>query len=538
MKKNITKVLAFAAVLAFSLVATTQAAVPPPPANQFVGFPDTVFANVSEADCRACHGATPPEGVPVDTTYLPDRHHLLIGTAIPPNSVVPHPEFGTSYMCFSCHGLTMTGTDPGNEFEFDEFRNCSTCHTDASPHHLTSAAQIGDCRICHGAVVDNGLLPENREVRNGVEVPVWLPTYNPSLITPWPSRKNGDSASAGNCTFCHAPSPQQATGLNRGFAIDPMSGVMVYNNADTHHLPGFMGDNADAKCSWCHPGGSPFPINAMSIRTCQNCHGIPSLHNIQYDNTGDGIMPGQMDPWYGHIGNNLDCMGCHASSAFGASAADIGNTVPQINSMTSYVIIEGTEVDVELSGFGFISRTFAGNEYVATVVLTDKSGTTYELAPKSVSPTSIEVTVPAYLPAATYRVVAQKADKVSRPEILVIKPLVAIDSADIQNNGDIVIAGQGFGIEPPQNVRNLGVEVAGAKAQVLSWNEDRIVVSAANAQAGQTVEVLSTFAVSTQLTGEAAPPVVEEPPVVEPPADKNRGRSKADEKSNSSRRGR
>ena len=64
----------------------------PPPVNQDLGRFDTRFNNLTEPECRFCHNQNPPDGIPVDPTYLPDRHHLLVGTDISSPSVVPNPD--------------------------------------------------------------------------------------------------------------------------------------------------------------------------------------------------------------------------------------------------------------------------------------------------------------------------------------------------------------------------------------------------------------------------------------------------------------
>ncbi|MDO3377486.1 hypothetical protein [Geoalkalibacter halelectricus] len=538
MKKSIVKILACATVLSLGLVMAAAAAVPPPPVNQFIGIPDTIFANLEEADCRVCHGANPPEfleGI-IDTTYLPDRHHNLIGDTIPVNNSAPFGEAGETYECLSCHNLAMN--DDG-VFDFVTFRDCNFCHTGASPHHTADRALAGNCQACHGSLVDRGIFADPATGQFTIDAP-WIPTYQPSNITPYPSAKpNAGPNGEGTCVFCHAPSVAKATGINQGFEIDPLSGVMVYNNADTHHLPGLFVSN---KCSWCHPAGTP-SNSPTAIRTCQNCHGIPSLHNIQWDNVNPqnpNIQPGQMDPWYGHIGASSDCFGCHGFTRTSSVAPQGGPIIPQISGMTQNVVTAGAETTLEIHGYAFVNTYspvagFPGVEYKSVVVLTDAAGNTYELAPVAISPSVIEVTVPAYLPIGNYQVVAKKATKLSNPETLVVKSDVAIASAEIQPDGTIVIDGKGFGKMPPQ-AQGLGVYLDNAPADVISWQDGKILVNAAGAQAGQTVDVLSTYAVSAQLTGEievpvVEPPVVEEPPVAEEPPANNRGRGNSKVKS-------
>lgn len=518
MQKRTIKFLACAALLGLGLVATAHAAVPAPPVNQLLGIPDTVFNAVTEADCRVCHGPNPPANVPVNPTYLPDRHHNRVGDTIGAINSAPFGNPGETYQCTSCHQLQLVN----GVFQFQTFRDCNFCHTGGSPHHTTQQAVTGDCVSCHGSFVDNGLLPANRETRPGVTgtVPKWLPTYAPSQITPWASRKtNAGPNGEGSCYYCHAsshapnnPWPGQTP------AVDPASGILVYSPADTHHSTTLASD--PAKCAWCHTtgaGGVPSVSvpTAQQIRVCQNCHGIPSLHNIQYAAPGTTVQPGQMQPWFGHIGNNQDCFGCHGFTKTQSVAPMAGPVTPQIDGMTKNVVIAGEETIVELVGINFVNSysPMAGIpavEYSSVVVLSDAAGNSVELAPLNVTPNSIKVAVPANLPVGNYTVVAKKLDKLSNPESLVVKPAVAIASADLKADGSIVIQGKGFGMQPPQ-AQGLGVNVGNAPADVITWNDGQIVVKAAGAKAGQTVEVLSTYVVSAQLTGAVAPPVVEEP---------------------------
>jgi len=128
------------------------AAVPPPPANQMIGVDDTVFGNFAEADCRLCH----EDPNIVDPGSVPDRHHLLYGSAIPSGSIVPDTDSDndgnpdTNYACLNCHLEDTTG----GIIVMQVWRDCLLCH-DSSPHHQTAAAQSGDCVHCHGTLVDN-----------------------------------------------------------------------------------------------------------------------------------------------------------------------------------------------------------------------------------------------------------------------------------------------------------------------------------------------------------------------------------------------
>ncbi|WP_305044603.1 hypothetical protein [Geoalkalibacter sp.] len=497
------------ATLTFAIGA--QGAVPAPPVNQFIGIPDTVFGQMHENDCRACHGPNPPQGVPVDLTLLKERHHNLAGLdpitqlaeIIPQGTVAPYGIAGEHYGCLSCHSVEPAD---GN-YAVSVIRDCTVCHDTASPHHLSPQAQAGNCQACHGSLVDNGLLPENREVRNGVSVPKWLPTYSPSLITPWPSKKSNAGANGeGSCFYCHGVVPTDPNNPETYFIVDPVSLVKVYSPADTHHLPGFFNPQ---NCAWCHPNGGTTATtpDSSSIRTCQNCHGIPSLHNIQYDigNPEDPqIVPGRMTPGYGHIGADSDCLGCHGFSIQQQSAAPAsGPIIPQLTGLSRNVVAAGRGERLELQGFNLTNRFaplpgFSPLEYDAVVVLTNAAGERLELHPSALNPTRIEVDLPADLAPGNYRIAARKLDKISNPEILVIKRDTWVDSADLQADGTVLITGRGFGMEPPR-ARGMGVEIEGISATVLHWQDDLILVAAQKAQPGHRIDVLSNYWVSSSL---------------------------------------
>jgi len=81
------------------LSGASWADVPAPPVNQFLGFPDIAFGELTEADCRVCH--TYPESQTI--------HDSLDGQPIPSDSLVLYPDADgdgnpdTTYSCESCH---------------------------------------------------------------------------------------------------------------------------------------------------------------------------------------------------------------------------------------------------------------------------------------------------------------------------------------------------------------------------------------------------------------------------------------------------
>ena len=71
MKISKLSLLALVACITLFTAGVTMANVPAPPVNQFVGIDDTIFNNLTEAECRVCH----PNTV--------NSHHLLYDQDIP-----------------------------------------------------------------------------------------------------------------------------------------------------------------------------------------------------------------------------------------------------------------------------------------------------------------------------------------------------------------------------------------------------------------------------------------------------------------------
>ena len=345
------------------LVSLAMALVPPPPANQEIGLYDTVFTGFTTEECKECH--TPP---------LAERHHALIA------------DEGKLCLDSDCHSIT--------DGVFDPFRNCSDCHS-ISPHHVTDDAKNFDCSNCHGSIVDDY---EDGHI---------IPTYPQSNITPDTSYefKNESGSKIGGCEACHEPE----------LTADPE----IRSNPDTHHnLSGFTVNN----CDLCHQNDSttvtPGQGNVvLDIRYCERCHGIKSLHNIQYDYPN---TKGELG--YGHIGDNWDCLGCHGYPAlYGLSSADdaqfniaslassggppIGAIIPTIHNISPSTITAGNDTNITINGLNFINE-FNGINYTSNVVLNDN----IVLEPESINATVIIVQIPGSTPPGNYDVRVVKED--------------------------------------------------------------------------------------------------------------------------------
>ena len=537
MKSGVFAKVSAVSALSLLVAAISWAAVPAPPVNQYLGLGDTTFDNMVEADCRICHNQTPPEPYPVDPTYLPDRHHLLVDTLIPSPSDVPVSDANsdgvadTSYDCLNCHTLTFN-PDTGT-WELDpNFRDCTQCHiqtrgliVDPTVHHRTSEAQGGDCAYCHGSFVDSGLLDDDGDgIQNAIDPDGgWIPTYQVSLITPFPGgvvagsdnrKPNGDSDTtniwgqqAGNCSFCHSEltgvgSSTDYCGLCHAVhpgdeeppvveTTGPFAPVEVFINATTHHSAGPAGHD---NCVWCHsfdvPAGDPRAVTP--IRTCENCHGIPSLHNIQFagqdfglPNNDGTVNPGAEPAGFGHIGSQDDCWGCHGNNGAPQSTSGSGPVIPGLYTLSASNVAAGSSLT--LSGTALVNNVQnpMSGEYditlVSDVVLTDADGFETVLVPASINGDTIEVDIPSTMPAGNYRIAAKKALKLSNPLNLAITPDLSVTNATCAE-GLVTISGSGFGSYLAAD--NSGTGVSGTVTYAVVSDKGKDKTSTIETQAG------------------------------------------------------
>ena len=289
---------------------------------------------------------------------LVDRHHLLAQNE--------------GYKCTDCHEFDKNG--------LNFTRDCLHCHL-SSPHHETEAAENLICSHCHGSLVDD---PGDGHV---------IPTYDTSMVTPDTSYNfinDSSGLKVGGCEACHESNS----------SADPE----IQSNRRTHHGLG----NFSKNCLVCHIG----PGGALDIRKCEECHGIKSLHRIQYDYDNTTGMLG-----YGHIGENWDCWGCHgwfdyysvyslsdSSSMIYAASPAITNEppfdgiiVPQIDSIDSGEITAGQDTTITIYGSNF-ENTYKGITYTSNVVLDND----LVIVPDSITQTEIEVTIPGTVEPANY----------------------------------------------------------------------------------------------------------------------------------------
>ncbi|HFC53657.1 MAG TPA: hypothetical protein ENJ43_04415 [Gammaproteobacteria bacterium] len=503
------------------LCGTLWATVPPPPVNQNMGIPDGVFNDMTFQTCLGCHGDPGNSPAPVNSGYLPDRHHLRIDTPIGDYSASPFPEDSPdgTHKCITCHKVDWI-VDParpgGGYFGFAqdpssaEFRNCLNCHAQtpgiASVHHLTQKAQEAKCHLCHGSLIND---PNDGH---------YVPDYEISIITPWPG-DNYDTTSPsnrfeppvaayngrrkGNCTHCHYSGQDQ------------MTGQLVSSNYETHHGTGVGQPNSGSRhgCDLCHDAEAP----NYTIRGCERCHGVSSLHNIEFDKDGDGITPGKEAPFWGHIGSPANCRGCHGNFQ-GAGVQAIlqseeestgsANIVPTFSHMRTRgrgmhgggrmrSAANSPEPRVlTFTGSGFISTVESPDgpvEITARLVLEDRNGIRYEFEPERVTHTLLEVVIPDGFPAGSYDLYLVKGTVRSPVANLVIRPDVTVDQVSC-NKGNITVRGSGF--SSYLNAEGSGTMLFDSTRQractVTSWSDDTIVADCGHDSSGN-IRVESIF---------------------------------------------
>jgi hypothetical protein len=408
-----------AVVLCLGTVASVASAdVPPPPVNQSVGIPDTVFGAMTEAVCRSCHGPN-----------TADRHHIAADSA--------------GIDCTTCHPFVW---DEGcGCYVVGEFRDCLHCHDSdtvsrpAPPHHTTDSATLWHCSDCHGSVVQD------------FDDDHYIPDYDITDFTPDPSCKTWDGpiCVSGGCEVCHV--------------ADPSANPPIASMAELHH-------STRVACAACHKAH-------QNIRDCEACHGVDSLHNIQADSGNPAhigtIVPGDEDFGWGHIGNSWDCFSCHesfaaASSARAAAASlasahasaatpQTASTVPAITSVAPSSVSAGQAVDVTIDGVGFTNASGA-ELYVGEARLAADS-LEIVLDTVAVSESQLVATLMATLAPGSYALRVHKADKRSNPISLVVLPEVRIDGATTTGDG-VRIVGEGFSDYPAGYATDQGVTVS------------------------------------------------------------------------------
>lgn len=422
------------------------ALIPPPPVNQKMGIYDALFASFTEGKCRDCH-----------TPGVPDRHHMLVATG--------------EYRCSDCHPVVTVNGTP----QITMVRDCIQCHDNTfngiairRPHHETQDAKDRHCSFCHGNLVDD------------FDDGHYIPAYNISEVTPDTKYKVINSTTGrkwGGCEACH----------EQDLTMEP---PIAFNNKTHHRLGSFSGFNPpnSSKCVQCHDFHSS-QYGSDSVRYCERCHGIRSLHNIQYDSVNTSGTPGS-----GHTGSTWDCDGCHAWYVPGNIAPGTDVIVPVISSINSDKVFEGEPAVLIIKGSNFVSIGQSSD-----VVLSDGNNPV-TLKPDLIAASEIMVTVPA-LDKGYYRIYALKNGSVKSNRLsIIVVPKVFVNSV-VKNGSKIIIRGSGFGQYDPQYSQFVNVTISYNKKradalryiQITNWSDTQVEVTSTDAAAEDIAGVNSIY---------------------------------------------
>ncbi|MCG7849612.1 MAG: hypothetical protein MIO93_10600, partial [ANME-2 cluster archaeon] len=471
---NIRKFYLALAIAVIALVGIAIAVVPPPPANQLLGIPDTTFDGFTEPECRECHTATGTAiGEDPNLNSLPDRHHWLVASG--------------DYACLDCHPIV---TNPDGTQNITTTRDCLECHL-STPHHNTIDAQDRHCSACHGSLVDD------------YDDGHYIPTYLPSLVTPDTSFiiQNATTGKKwGGCEGCH----ENQTKLADGTPIGPIDlNYDIKENYETHHNL----DTVSTNCNYCHDFSA-----ASSIRQCETCHGVKSLHNIQYDYTNTSGTLG-----YGHIGDNWDCNGCHAFWDAGAAPME-GPITPSLDTVSADGLVAGQSTVLRLEGSNFVTTT-GSTTYTSDVVVNDGANPV-TLTPDSITGSEIIVTIPP-LDAGVYGLYVVKADMKSKLVPIFVSPDVTITSA-VKDGDNVVIKGAGFGEQLPEPFDTLVSvtvlhkvnknKIVELPTNIVSWSPTQIMVNCPEASSEDVATLNALFgSASAEITVDSDPTPTETP---------------------------
>ncbi len=434
-----------------------NALVPPPPANQFMGIIDTAFTDFTENMCRDCH-----------TSGVSESHHLMADKS-----------------CSICH--LMNGS------QMTIVKNCKQCHSTKFngisvriPHHETKNAQDRHCSFCHGNIVDD------------YDDGHYIPTYDISFTTPSPKYKTISETGEkfGGCEACHENNSEQN----------------ISSNNETHHslgsLSGFSPQDS-SKCIICHKDGSGDDSKPDSIRYCEKCHSVRSLHNIQPDFINTSGTVG-----HGHVGSGWDCDKCHAFWISENAIPVIGTIIPIIDKISSSKIYVGNSTSLVINGDNFY-EIINNKTYSSVVVLVNRPGNNITtLTPSSITNTQIVVTIPSMSRGGYGIYVLKNGSMKSKKLPMVSAPDVIVSTAK-KNDNTITILGSGFGgydslYQKFVNVTIKYVNRRGAtifrNVQVSDWSDIAINVSSTDAEIGDIVTVNSIFGSnSTTITAGTTP---------------------------------
>jgi len=208
-------------------------------------------------------------------------------------------------------------------------------------------------------------------------------------------------------------------------------------------------------------------------------------------------------PFYGHAGNNDDCLGCHGFS--GASSSGSGPITPHISSSDVSVISGASARVVTLTGSAF---TKTGDfPWEPKVVLTAPDRTSIELMPDSISKDMVTVTIPAGLSYGNYGLRVEKGDTKSNPVVISVVPVVAITNAECnRKKGVLTVTGSGFSRKIEGTDDYISVTVNGVPVDIIYWSDNKIRASVSRCYGNPGITVNSLFGTASTNSGKPPKP--------------------------------
>jgi hypothetical protein len=217
------------------------------------------------------------------------------------------------------------------------------------------------------------------------------------------------------------------------------------------------------------------------------------------------IEPGVEDAYWGHIGNNSDCTGCHGFVT-ASMAPGTGPVIPDVGLLSAYSITAGTDTSITVSGSAF-TNGIMGNLVTSSIELTAADGSKVTLTPDSISVNTINVTIPGTMAPGNYAIRAVKGSNSSNATGLAIIPDVAITDVNCdKKKGVLTITGSGFGTKPEGTDADISVEVNGRTVEIISWTDTQIKASVTSCPKGATVTVNALYGSDSNSGGSGGKP--------------------------------
>src|SRR4030067_1373954 len=210
---------------------------------QELGIYDTMYNELTEQNCRTCHGNS-----------TSDRHQGV-------------PMVVRDHLCYPCHPTCTEGA-PDCENGITIHRDCLTsdCHSwndvqfgNQKWHHKTDLTDSENCIACYNPNLIEEIGPFRSFTNYPPSVTISTPFVCEKCHWEQPASVTGDANAPGHpSTYAH----YDELGNYIGFYE---YGMPIFNNIDTHHLD-FVGEVA-SECYKCHsqdpgnPGWDPYPTD-------------------------------------------------------------------------------------------------------------------------------------------------------------------------------------------------------------------------------------------------------------------------------------